>query len=165
MELRHNYQKSTENGQHVSRISQRALASVRHMPASANKISTKGLKKFTCKYLNCGMEFHSKYRRDYCPGNDDACYKAEKSLRQSIVDRLVAEIKKGLYANLKIFREKLPEAGQTKMDYDEALKKGFDEDAFYGTYKHKNTQWHTVEQYYFLIEHSADKRFLHIYKP
>jgi hypothetical protein len=50
-----------------------------------------------------------------------------------LVDSLVKDIKKGLYANYKIFRELLPEAGNFQIDYDKVLKKGFDEHAFYGT--------------------------------
>ena len=52
------------------------------------------------------------------------------------------------------------------MDYDKALKKGFDEHAFYGTgITKKNDRWYKVAKYYFSITHKNEKRFLHIYKP
>ena len=113
-----------------------------------------------CSY--CGKVFFAKGTRKYCYG--DFCKNEEKRIRQSVVDGLAAEVKKGLYSNYKIFYEYLPESGQTKIDFDLALRKRFDEDAFYGTYKVGNLKWRVVDDYYFFIEHSGDKRFLHIYK-
>jgi len=129
-------------------------------PASADRSQDTPGKYVLCPY--CGKLFKARGTRKYCYG--ELCKTEAKRYRQSTVDGLVSKIRKGMYANLKIFLEKLPEPGQAKMDYDDALKKGFDEDAYYGTYKSKNALWHVVEQYYFLIEHTEDKRFLHIYK-
>jgi hypothetical protein len=151
-------QQTPPNYQNMSRLSHQ-------MPANASNFYEKGMKKYTCKYLYCGLEFYSKYKRDYCPNVNDACYKAEKSLRQSKVNALVAEIKKGLYANYKIFREFLPNIGQIRINYDDALKKGFDEHAFYSTHKFSEVKWYMLNEYYFFIEHSNNNRFLHIYKP
>ena len=129
-------------------------------PASADRSQDKTDKYVLCFY--CSKLFKARGTRKYCYG--ELCKTEAKRCRQSIVDGLVSKMRKGMYANLKIFLEKLPKPGQTKMDYDDALKKGFDEYAYYGTYKNKNLLWHVVEQYYFLIEHTEDKRFLHIYK-
>ena len=114
-----------------------------------------------CSY--CGEVFVAKGTRKYCYG--DICKKEEKRYRQSIIDGLAAEIKKGLYANYKLFREVLPNAGQVRMDYDKVLKKGFDEHAYYGTYKNPyNDIWRKVGEYHFTITHQEDDRFLHILK-
>jgi hypothetical protein len=118
------------------------------------------MKKVRCPY--CKECFLTRGTRIYCPGKD--CYTKSKKDRQRIVDGLAKEIKKGLYTNFKFFQEHLPENGQTKIDYDQALKSGFNEDAYYGTYKFGNKLWRMVENYYFLIEHTDDKRILNIYK-
>lgn len=110
----------------------------------------------------CGCYFIKKGTSVYCPDKD--CYEIEKRNRQKVVDDLVKNIKKGLYANFKLFREKLPESGQIKIDYDIALKKGFDEFAYYGTYVFDSIPWYFVENYYFKIEYKNDNRFLHIFK-
>ncbi len=129
--------------------------------ASADRSKQKSGKVVTCNY--CGSVFRAKGTRKYCYG--DECKSAEKRYRQSIVDGLAAEVKKGLYANFKLFREVLPDAGEVRMDYDKALKKGFDEHAFYGTYKNPhNDIWRIVGEYYFTISHQDDDRFLHILK-
>jgi hypothetical protein len=114
-----------------------------------------------CSY--CGEVFVAKGTRKYCYG--DECKNAEKRYRQSIIDGLAAEIKKGLYSNYKLFCEVLPNAGEVRMDYDKALKKGFDEHAYYGTYKNPhNDIWRKVGEYHFTITHQDDNRFLHILK-
>ena len=114
-----------------------------------------------CSY--CGKVFVAKGTRKYCYG--DVCKKAEKRNRQSIVDGLAAAIKKGLYANYKLFREVLPNVGEVRMEYDIALKKGFDDNAYYGTYKNPhNDIWRKVGEYHFTITHQDDNRFLHILK-
>ena len=112
---------------------------------------------------SCGEVFIGKGTRKYCYG--DFCKNEEKRKRQSVVDGLVAKIKKGLYANYKILRELQPESGESKFDYDLVLKKGFDEHAYYGTYINTHRDiWHIVGDYYFTISHVDDNRFLHIYK-
>ena len=157
--------KVRESRQPRSKDCQGALAFVEHMLASADRIDKKGMKKYKCKYVECGKEFYSKYRRDYCPDINNTCYKNEKSNRQSVVDGLAAKIKKGLYANYKILREIQPEKGESRIDYDVPLKKGFDEHAYYGTYKNShNDIWHMVGEYCFAISHKDVRRFLHIYK-
>jgi len=114
-----------------------------------------------CSY--CGEVFVAKGTRKYCYG--DECRNAEKRYRQSIVDGLVAKIKKGLYANYKILNELQPESGESRIDYDKVLKKGFDQNAFYGTYINSIGEiWHIVGEYYFTFSHKDDMRFLHIYK-
>lgn len=114
-----------------------------------------------CSY--CGEVFFAKGTRSYCYG--DVCKKAEKRYRQSIVDGLAAEVKKGLYANYKLFCKYLPASGRIKIDYDLALKNGFDENAYYGTFINSDDSlWHIVGEYYFTISHNEDKRFLNIYK-
>ena len=112
---------------------------------------------------SCGKTFIKTGTTKYCPDAD--CYKKEKRLRQNFVDSLTSQIKKGLYANIKIFREKLPNTGQVKMEYDDALKMGFDENAFYGSFRTKEgALWYKVNDYLFLIEIKNNSRFLHIYK-
>ncbi len=118
------------------------------------------MKKVQCTY--CKEYFFTTGTRNYCKGKN--CYMLSKKMRQRILDGLVKDIKKGLYANFKIFQENLPESGTVKMDYDLALKSGFNENAYYGTYKFEIYLWRMVENYYFLIEHIDDKRILHIYK-
>ena len=114
-----------------------------------------------CSY--CGEVFVAKGTRKYCYG--DECRNAEKRYRQSIVDGLVAKIKKGLYANYKILNELQPESGESRIDYDKVLKKGFDQNAFYGTYINSIGEiWHIVGEYYFTFSHKDEMRFLHIYK-
>ena len=114
-----------------------------------------------CSY--CGEVFVAKGTRKYCYG--DECRNAEKRYRQSIVDGLAAQIKKGLYANYKILRELQPVSGESRFDYDKVLKKGFDEHAYYGTYINTHRDiWHIVGEYYFTISHKDEMRFLHIYK-
>lgn len=158
-------QKSSNISQHGPKNYREALTYVNQLLASVNGNSKNGKKKYKCKAANCGKEFYSKYRRDYCPDVNNACYKAEKSIRQSVVDGLAAKIKKGLYTNYKILREEQPEKGESRIDYDIALKKGFDEHAYYGTYTNANKDiWHIVGEYYFTISHQDDERYLHIYK-
>jgi len=114
-----------------------------------------------CSY--CGEVFVAKGTRKYCYG--DECRNAEKRYRQSIVDGLAAKIKKGLYANYKILNELQPESGESRIDYDKVLKKGFDQNAFYGTYINSIGEiWHIVGEYYFTFSHKDEMRFLHIYK-
>jgi len=114
-----------------------------------------------CSY--CGEVFVAKGTRKYCYG--DECRNAEKRYRQSIVDGLAAQIKKGLYANYKILNELQPESGESRIDYDKVLKKGFDQNAFYGTYINSIGEiWHIVGEYYFTFSHKDEMRFLHIYK-
>lgn len=114
-----------------------------------------------CSY--CGEVFVAKGTRKYCFG--DECRNAEKRYRQSIVDGLAAQIKKGLYANYKILRELQPVSGESRFDYDKVLKKGFDEHAYYETYINTHRDiWHIVGEYYFAISHKDEMRFLHIYK-
>lgn len=114
-----------------------------------------------CTY--CGEVFVAKGTRKYCYG--DECRNAEKRYRQSIVDGLAAQIKKGLYANYKILNELQPESGESRFDYDKVLKKGFDQHAFYGTYINSIGEiWHIVGEYYFTFSHKDEMRFLHIYK-
>jgi hypothetical protein len=138
-----------------------ALTFTQQMLTEAGRRQQMSGKVVMCSY--CGKVFYAKGTRKYCYG--DACRKAEKRYRQSIVDGLAAAIKKGLYANFKLFREVLPNAGEVRMDYDNALKKGFDEHAFYGTYINKhNDIWHIVGEYYFTITHQEDDRFLHLLK-
>ena len=117
------------------------------------------MKQMSCPL--CGEYFFKNGTRTYC---ENGCYKIGKKIRQGIVDGLVKEIRKGLYANFKLFQVNLPQSGQVQIDYDDALKNGFDENAYYGTFKSKDALWHVVDSYYFLIEHRADKRILHIYK-
>ena len=112
---------------------------------------------------SCGEVFIGKGTRKYCYG--DFCKNEEKRKRQSLVDELVAQIKKGLYSNYKILRELQPKSGESKIEYDVVLKKGFDEHAYYGTYINSHRDiWHIVGEYYFTISHEDDNRFLHIYK-
>ena len=117
-------------------------------------------KMMECFY--CSKKFLAQGTRKYC---NDQCKNAEKRNRQNLVDNLGAQIKKGLYANYKLFREYLPGSGSEQINYDMALKKGFDEHAFYGTYINPHGDiWHIVGPYYFTISHKDDNRFLHIYK-
>lgn len=146
--------------QTMPKNSEEGVTSAQKKSASAGRRQQKTGKIVMCSY--CGEVFFAKGTRRYCYG--DECQKAEKRYRQSIVDGLAAAVKKGLYANFKLFSEVLPESGQTKIDYDLALRKRFDEDAFYGTYRVGDFKWRVVEDYYFFIEHKDDKRFLHIYK-
>lgn len=165
MEKRREYSAFQKVVQHTSTNYQNTSRLGQKMPANASNHYEKGMKKYTCKYLSCGVEFYSKYKRDYCPHVDDACYKAEKSLRQSKINALASAIKKGLYANYKIFREFLPNSGHTKINYDIALKKGFDEHAFYSSRINNNELWYMLNEYYFIIKHINYDRFLYIYKP
>jgi hypothetical protein len=58
-----------------------------------------------------------------------------------------------------------PESGESRIDYDKVLKKGFDQNAFYGTYINSIGEiWHIVGEYYFTFSHKDEMRFLHIYK-
>ena len=51
------------------------------------------------------------------------------------------------------------------MDYDKALKKRFDERAYYGTYKNPyNDIWRKLGEYHFTITHQDENSFLHILK-
>ena len=123
------------------------------------------MKKYKCKAKNCGKEFYSKYRRDYCPSPENACYKSEKKARQSLIDGLVKKIKTGLYSNYKYFHEILPVTGEATVDYDKALKNGFDENAYYGTYINQHEdRWHKVGDYFFTISHKDEMRLLHLFK-
>ena len=139
---------------------QEAMTFMQQMLTEADRRQQTTGKVIMCSY--CGEVFVAKGTRKYCYG--DECKNAKKRYRQSIVDGLAAEIKKGLYANYKLFCEYLPDSGQTKIDYDLALRKRFDEDSFYGTYRVGDIKWRVVQDYYFFIEHKDDKRFLHIYK-
>ena len=140
---------------------QEAMTFMQQMLAEADRRQQMTGKVIMCSY--CGEVFVAKGTRKYCYG--DICKKEEKRYRQSIVDGLAAEVKKGLYANFKLFREVLPNAGEVRMDYDKALKKGFDEHAYYGTYKNPhNDIWRKVGEYHFTITHKEDDRFLHILK-
>lgn len=133
--------------------------------ADADGIGKNGMKKYKCIAPNCGKEFYWKYRRDYCPDVANTCYNNAKSIRQSVLDGIVKKTRKGLYANYKIFREYLPESGRIELDYDIALKKGFDEHAYYGSYKNPHNEfWHMVGEYYFTISHQDKIRLLHILK-
>lgn len=101
--------------------------------------------------------------RKYCKNN--ICQRAEKRKRETFVNSLVKTIRKGLYANYKLFREHLPTSGRVEINYDQALKKGFDEHAYYGTNITKeNERWYKVEEYYFAIMHKLNERLLIIYK-
>ncbi len=143
----------------MSKNSNEGSTSTQKKSASAGRRQQTTGKVVMCSY--CGKVFFAKGTRRYCYG--DECQKAEKRYRQSIVDGLAAEVKKGLYANFKLFREVLPNAGEVRMDYDKALKYGFDEHAYYGTYINPNKDiWRIVGEYYFTISHQDDERFLHI---
>lgn len=65
----------------------------------------------------------------------DDCYHKEKADREAIIYELVKDVRKGLYANYKIFVENLSEegTGTCVINLDTALRKGFDEKAFYGS--------------------------------
>jgi hypothetical protein len=117
-------------------------------------------KMMECFY--CSKKFLAQGTRKYC---NDQCKNDEKRNRQNFVDNLGAQIKKGLYANYKLFREYLPGSGSQQINYDMALKKGFDEHAFYGTFNDsQKLSWRRVGDYYFIIMHEEENRLLHIYK-
>lgn len=154
-------QKKEKKGQIMPKNFRDALTFNEQMLTEVGRRQQMSGKVVMCSY--CGEVFFAKGTRKYCYG--DVCRKAEKRYRQSIVDGLAAAIKKGLYANFKIFREVLPNAGEVRMNYDRALKKGFDEHAYYGTYINPNKDiWHIVGEYYFTISHQDDDRFLHLLK-
>jgi hypothetical protein len=133
----------------------------RQMPAEIDRSSQKPAKVIVCPY--CGENNAAWGTRRYCDNN--FCQKQEKRIRQALVDSLAKNIKKGLYANYKIFREHLPGSGRVELKYDKALKKGFDEHAFYGTTISKdNTRWYIVDDYYFSIKHNENERLLIIHK-
>lgn len=114
-----------------------------------------------CAY--CDNVFMAKGTRKYCYGG--FCKNQEKRNRQSVVDGLAAQIKKGLYSNYKILRELQPLSGMSQIEYDVVLKKGFDEHAYYGTYVNIHKEiWHIVGEYYFTMSHKNENRILHIYK-
>lgn len=144
-----------------SRFSSNLLCRSKQRSAEVGRSQQAKAKVIICPH--CGQNNAAWGTRKYC--DNDRCQKAEKRLRQALVDSLVKDIKKGLYANYKIFRELLPEAGNFQIDYDKVLKKGFDEHAFYGTtITNHNGRWYMVAEYYFSISHEDDKRILKIYK-
>lgn len=133
----------------------------RQRMAEAGISRQKPTKMIVCPH--CGEKNIVSGTRKYC--NNNLCQKKEKSLRQALVDGLAKDIKKGLYANYKIFRERLPESGRAELDYDKALKRGFDEHAFYGTSIAKdNTRWYKVGEYFFSIRHNEQERLVIIHK-
>ncbi len=97
-------QKREKKGQIIPKNSRHALTFSQQMLTEVGRRQQMSGKVVMCSY--CGKVFYAKGTRRYCYG--EVCRKAEKRYRQSIVDGLAAAIKKGLYANLKIFREVLP---------------------------------------------------------
>lgn len=129
-------------------------------PTEAGRSRLLSIKRKECGH--CFKKFEVRGTRQYC---SEDCKNAEKRNRQKLVDDLGAKIKKGLYANFKLFKEIQPNSGKIQIDYDNALKNGFDEHAYYGTYINAhNDLWRKVGDYYFTITHDNSNRMLHIFK-
>jgi hypothetical protein len=153
--------KNREKWKSDSRFSSNLPTGSKQRPFEDGRSQQKPVKVIVCPH--CGQNNAAWGTRKYC--NNDHCQKAEKRHRQALVDGLAKDFKKGVYANYKIFRELLPEPGNFQIDYDKALKKGFDEHAFYGTsITEQYGIWYKVAEYYFSISHKNNKRSLQIYK-
>lgn len=119
------------------------------------------MKKKTCRNPNCKKEFVPvKGCREHCT---IICYKEAKRIRQAKTDDLIKEFRKGICANTKLFEMLLPKSGSAETDLTEARVKGFNQHAFYTTFKDKDeSTWCRVGVYYFFI--SSDNKILNLYK-
>ncbi len=112
---------------------------------------------------NCGETFEPNHgNRIYC---DDKCYDGFKKKKQRENNTLMKQFRAGFLANYKLFLELQPESGTSRMRLLQLLKKGFDQDAFYGTVldKEKN-EWHKINDYAFKISKEKEQPVLYLYK-
>lgn len=105
------------------------------------------------KCLFCGTEFDPTNGTNiYCPDSD--CYDLAKKQRQKILDDMIKAIRKGMRANLNLFTELLANKSDTLIDLNAALKKGFDQHAFYISAKEigKDFNWYYCGSFMFSIQ-------------
>lgn len=117
----------------------------------------------TC--LHCGETFTKKNGTNtYCP--DKKCQKLAKRIRQKKVDDLIKEVRKGIYANFKLFSELLPNKTRRKFPLEPLLYKGFDEHAYYGSKITTNdgVVWYIVADYYFRIITDEGRKYIDLFK-
>ncbi len=112
---------------------------------------------------HCGQEFKKPNGSSrYCPGGE--CYNEAKKSRQKIVDDLIKSFRRGIYQNLKIFKELLPSAGSVSASLTDLLRDGLAPDAYYGCKIDQNkNMWYCVGPYLFNITNESPKRVI-IYK-
>ncbi len=116
----------------------------------------------TPKCLFCNTEFQPpNLNSAYC---SKAHYRLAKHDRQKMINDLTKNFRKGMYKNVKTLYKFLPEAGQVNIPLLEALKSGFDDAAFYGTYTSNGVEWHKVGSYLFTISEKENIKTLHIFK-
>ena len=112
---------------------------------------------------SCGESFIANHgNRIYC---EDDCYDEFKKKKQKENNTLFKQFRAGFIANYKLFLELHPEPGEMNMPLLKLLKKGFDQEAYYGTFLDKeNNEWHRVNEYAFKVSKNKDQPILYLYK-
>jgi hypothetical protein len=121
------------------------------------------MQKRKCKNPDCKNDFMAvNGTQNYC---SLFCYKGMKQQRQKVLDDLIKDFRKGIHKNYKLFRELLPQNGDFEIELEQAYKKGFDENAYYGTViNNAGENWHKVPPYYFHLNHYENSQTLNLYK-
>ncbi len=120
------------------------------------------MEKKQCHY--CKQPFEPNHgNRIYC---SDECYLAFKLGKQTENNNIMKQCSNGFLKNYRCFQELLPNSGRYSLPLLQLLKKGFDQDAFYGTVIDKTgTPWHRVNEYMFSINKKDGQLILNLYKP
>lgn len=113
---------------------------------------------------HCKQSFEPNHgNRIYC---SDKCYLTIKLGKQTENNQIMKQCRTGFLKNYRYFQELLPEPGKQSVALIRLLKKGFDQDAFYGTAIDKNEmRWHSVNEYMFNIIKKDGQLILNLYKP
>lgn len=112
---------------------------------------------------NCASSLQPSHGNQvYCSPD---CYQEYKAAIQQANNLIVKELRDGFLSNCRLFRELLPVAGRVRIGIHKLLKKGFDQDAFYGTVISKDgIHWHKVNHYMFSVIEIKGEPFLELYK-
>jgi hypothetical protein len=117
----------------------------------------------TKKCPTCNEQFDANHgNRIFC---SDVCYEQNKRRKQKENNALMKQCRLGFLRNYQYLRELLPDAGNLSIALLKLLKKGFDQDAYYGTrIDVKGEHWHSINEYMFNICKTDGQLILNLYK-